>query len=45
VEALKFVNSEVGRELNLRGIYARVVVGGLVRQGDSIAKVPAPLAL
>jgi hypothetical protein len=45
VDALKLVNSQVGRELNLRGIYARVVVGGVVRQGDPIAKVPAPLAV
>lgn len=38
VDALKFVNSEVGRELNLRGVNARVVSGGRVRTGDAIAK-------
>jgi hypothetical protein len=38
VDALKFVNSEVGRELNLRGLNARVVEGGVVRRGDAIAK-------
>jgi MOSC domain-containing protein YiiM len=38
VDALKFVNSEVGRELNLRGVNARVVAGGMVRTGDAVAK-------
>ncbi len=37
-EALKFVNSEAGLELNLRGINALVVVGGSVRTGDEIRK-------
>jgi MOSC domain-containing protein YiiM len=36
VDALKFVNSKVGRELNLRGVNARVVAGGRVRPGDRI---------
>jgi hypothetical protein len=39
VDALKFVNSAVGRELNLRGINARVIAGGVVRRGDPIVKV------
>jgi MOSC domain-containing protein YiiM len=38
VDALRFVNSNVGRELNLRGVYARVVTGGTVRTGDSIRR-------
>ena len=37
VDALKFVNSPVGRELNLRGINAGVIAGGLVRRGDAIS--------
>jgi hypothetical protein len=37
-DAWRFVNSPVGRELNLRGINARVVVPGVVRVGDRIAK-------
>jgi hypothetical protein len=37
VDALKFVNSAVGRELNLRGVNARVVVGGPIRTGDQIS--------
>jgi hypothetical protein len=36
VDALKFVNSAVGRELNLRGVNARVVAGGPIRKGDPI---------
>jgi hypothetical protein len=39
VDALKFVNSEAGRELNLRGVNARVVAGGVVRTGDDVAKI------
>jgi hypothetical protein len=38
-DALRFVNSPVGRELNLRGINARVVEAGRVRRGDAIRKV------
>jgi hypothetical protein len=38
VDALKFVNSKVGRELNLRGVNAKIVDGGVVRRGDAIAK-------
>jgi MOSC domain-containing protein YiiM len=34
LEAMKFVNSPTGRELNLRGIYVRVVQAGHVRRGD-----------
>jgi hypothetical protein len=41
-EAVRFVNSPAGRELNLRGVNTRVVVGGTVRIGDSIRKSPAP---
>ncbi|MGE0307820.1 MAG: MOSC domain-containing protein [Acidimicrobiia bacterium] len=36
LEAHRFVNSEIGRELNLRGINARVIIGGLVRRGDMV---------
>jgi hypothetical protein len=34
--ALRFVASPVGRELNLRGINAYVVTGGVVRVGDAL---------
>jgi hypothetical protein len=40
-EALRFVNSEVGRELNLRGVNTRVVVGGRLRIGDPVRKLVA----
>ena len=36
VDALKFVNSQPARELNLRGIYARIVTGGTICAGDAI---------
>lgn len=38
LESMKFVNSPVGRELQLRGINARVVQGGTVRVGDVVRK-------
>lgn len=38
VDALKFVNSEVGRELRLRGVNARVVQPGRVAIGDPVRK-------
>lgn len=39
LEAMKFVNSPVGRELNLRGINAKVVKPGTIRVGDAATKV------
>lgn len=38
-DAMRFVNSPVGRELNLRGINAKIVVTGVVRPGDAIRKI------
>ena len=38
-DALRFVNSHVGRELRLRGLNARVVVAGTVRRGDEVRKL------
>ena len=40
LDAMRFVNTQVGRELNLRGIYARIVTAGTVRTGDAIRKAP-----
>jgi hypothetical protein len=37
VDATRFINSAAGRELNLRGVNARIVRGGVVRPGDTIA--------
>jgi MOSC domain-containing protein YiiM len=39
VEAQKLVNSAAGRELNLRGIHAKVITPGTVSSGDAIAKL------
>lgn len=39
-EALRFVNSEVGRALRLRGLNARVVVAGTIRRGGAVSKLP-----
>lgn len=39
LEAMKFVNSGVGRELNLRGINARVIRSGVIRVGDVARKI------
>jgi MOSC domain-containing protein YiiM len=44
-DAMRFVNSRVGRQLRLRGMNTRVVRPGVVRPGDrvSASRVPAPL--
>lgn len=38
LDAQRFVNSAVGRELNLRGVNATVIEAGVVRPGDTIAR-------
>jgi MOSC domain-containing protein YiiM len=38
VDAMKFVNSAMGRELHLRGVNARVVQPGTIRVGDVVRK-------
>jgi ketosteroid isomerase-like protein len=47
VDAMKFVNSSVGKQLNLRGINAKVVRPGTIQVGDAVRKVagaPAVMA-
>ncbi|MCP4361995.1 MAG: MOSC domain-containing protein [Chloroflexi bacterium] len=39
VDAVKFVNSAVGKEQRLRGIYVKVVQPGTVQTGDTIQKI------
>jgi len=43
VDAMKFVNSEEGKRLHLRGINARVVRGGVICVGDVVEKVNGTL--
>ena len=38
LDAVKFVNSDDGKELHLRGINARVVLAGVIRVGDVVRK-------
>lgn len=38
-DAMKFVNSPVGRSLNLRGINAKIVQSGPIRTGDTVRKL------
>ena len=38
-DALRFVNSDRGRELRFRGVYARVVEAGEVGTGDRLVKI------
>ncbi len=38
-EAVKFVNSGIGKQLHLRGIYARVIREGMIAAGDAVTKV------
>ena len=38
-EALKFINSEKGRSLNLRGINASVIKEGIISTGDKVTKI------
>jgi hypothetical protein len=39
LDAMKFVNSPVGKELHLRGINAKVVHPGTIRVGDAVKKL------
>ena len=41
--ALRFVNSDEGLALRLRGVNARIVEGGTVRVGDAVVVVETPL--
>lgn len=38
-DAMRFVNSDLGQELRLRGLNARVVTGGVVRPGDRVSRL------
>jgi len=38
-DAMKLVNSPIGRQLNLRGINCKVVEPGVIRVGDMVTKI------
>jgi hypothetical protein len=38
-DAMKFVNSPIGRELHLRGVNAKVIQSGIIRVGDVARKI------
>lgn len=38
-DALKFLNTPIGKQLNLRGINAKVVQPGVIRTGDTVRKI------
>ena len=40
LEAMQFVNSPLGKELNLRGVNAKVIQPGVIRTGDIARKLP-----
>jgi len=39
LDAMKFVNSTVGKQLHLRGVNAKVIQGGMIRVGDLARKL------
>lgn len=38
MDAVKFINSKLGKSLRLRGVFAQIVRGGMVRLGDPVQK-------
>jgi hypothetical protein len=41
MDAMKFVNSPIGKQLHLRGIYAKVVQSGTIKKGNLVKKISA----
>jgi MOSC domain-containing protein YiiM len=39
LDAMKFVSSPIGKQFHLRGIYAKVIKSGTIRQGDIVKKI------
>lgn len=39
LDAMKFVNSALGKELHLRGVNAKVLRGGVIKVGDVVRKI------
>jgi len=42
-DAVKFVNSEEGKQLHMRGVNAKVVTAGAIRNGDKVVRLPGKL--
>ena len=38
-DAVRFVNSEIGKQHHLRGIYAKIIQAGIVHVGDGVKKI------
>jgi len=38
-DALRFVNAPARKELRMRGVYAKVIEAGTIRQGDAVTKL------
>lgn len=45
LDAMMFVNSSLGRQMNLRGIHTKVVRPGIIRVGDIVRKEPVAPSL
>lgn len=39
IDSLKFISSKIGKELRLRGIYARIIRDGHIKVGDRLKKI------
>jgi MOSC domain-containing protein YiiM len=39
LDAIKFVNSPLGKELHLRGLNAKVIQSGIIQVGDAVKKI------
>jgi len=39
LDAMKFVNSPLGKQLRLRGLNAKVIQNGVIRPGDAVIKI------
>ena len=39
LDALKFISTPLGKELRLRGLYAKVIRSGTIQAGDAVRKL------
>jgi MOSC domain-containing protein YiiM len=45
LDALRFVNSETGYALRMRGLNARVIRPGIIHTGDTVRRLPIPASV